>query len=56
MALGYDDDFGYDDLVLDELPALCDVCGQPTQTAPDHVCKQCRAHCAVAAYRRGGPT
>ena len=54
LTLRYDDDLGYDDQVVNELPASCDVCGRPTQTAPDHDCKQCAAHCAIAAYRRGG--
>jgi hypothetical protein len=50
----WDDD---EDLVLDhDLPATCDVCGRPTQTVADHECKQCRDHCAVAAYRRAGAT
>ena len=52
MTLGYDDD------QVDEREAStsCTECGRPVQVAPDHVCRQCRDHCAVAAYRRAGAT
>ena len=46
-----------EDLVLEpDLPASCTECGRPTQTAPDHLCRQCRVHCQVATYRRAGAT
>ena len=37
-------------------PAVCTECGAPRQTAADHYCRQCAAHCLVELYRRGGPT
>ena len=36
------------------LPEVCTVCGAPVQVAPDHVCRQCRDHCQLEAYRRAG--
>ena len=47
-GLGYGDEDDLDDL---ELPR-CTECPAPIQVGVDHSCKQCAAHCLLAAYRR----